>query len=603
MIIPMNKYSFLIYHKEYESFLNKLQELGVVHVIEKATDHKQEHLLEYYRQISQVDKVLKFLNQTKQHSENSTGEKRSSDSPAKTVEIVIQKQQEFDQVKQKLQALQKELAQSEPWGDFSAETISDLADHSIDVFLFTCNEKAFKYEWLEKYPLEIINQIGPVLYLVFFRKPNGDVFDIPIEPHVFPNRPAHEILDEIDSVEKERDEINRLFADLSQDTEAIEKYRKELQSLYDSQKVRAYTLSEADNRLMVLEGWAPETHTGELQNFLEKENIYYITSKPDEEDEVPILLKNNWFSRLFEPIGELYTLPNYRELDITPFFAPFFMLFFGFCLGDIGYGLIILLITFYIKPKLSPKIRPIITLGQFLGISTIVMGLFSGTFFGMDLLKTNFLFFTSLRFMMLDSKQLMMLSLIIGGIQIVYGIGIKAANQILFGGWKNAISTLGWLFVILTLAPAILLLKQNVISQDLFSKLLWGISIIGAFPILLFNNPGKNIFLNFGLGLWDTYGMVTGLLGDVLSYIRLFALGLSSAVLGQVFNKMAIDMSGHIPVLSQIIMILILLFGHTLNLGLSALGSFVHPLRLTFVEFYKNSGFAGGGKKYNPFKK
>jgi len=103
-------------------------------------------------------------------------------------------------------------------------------------------------------------------------------------------------------------------------------------------------------------------------------------------------------------------------------------------------------------------------------------------------------------------------------------------------------------------------------------------------------------------GLWDVYSMVTGVMGDLLSYIRLFALGVSSAILGYVFNDLAMQMSGDIPVLSQLIFVIILLVGHGLNIFMASLGAFVHPMRLTFVEFYKNAGFKGGGRSYNPFR-
>jgi V/A-type H+-transporting ATPase subunit I len=120
---------------------------------------------------------------------------------------------------------------------------------------------------------------------------------------------------------------------------------------------------------------------------------------------------------------------------------------------------------------------------------------------------------------------------------------------------------------------------------------------------MFFNSPGKNPFINFGLGLWGVYNMVTGLFGDILSYIRLFALGLSSAILGNVFNSLAFGMAPDIPVVGAIVTILILVAGHSINLFMAALGSLVHPMRLIFVEFYKNSGFIGGGKTYQPFEK
>ncbi|MBP6610449.1 MAG: ATPase, partial [Paludibacter sp.] len=126
---------------------------------------------------------------------------------------------------------------------------------------------------------------------------------------------------------------------------------------------------------------------------------------------------------------------------------------------------------------------------------------------------------------------------------------------------------------------------------------------IGGLLIFILNDVKRNPLVNVGAGLWDSYNMATGLLGDVLSYIRLFALGISGAVMGFVFNDLAIQLSGDIPVVSHIIMIIIMLIGHGINIFMSGLSAFVHPMRLTFVEFYKNSGFEGGGKKYSPFAK
>ena len=162
-----------------------------------------------------------------------------------------------------------------------------------------------------------------------------------------------------------------------------------------------------------------------------------------------------------------------------------------------------------------------------------------------------------------------------------------------------ALSTIGWLVLILGGGACYgLSMKGYDITIPMYA-----VFIIAGLLIFVFNNIRRNVFINVGAGLWDSYNMVTGLLGDTLSYIRLFALGISSAVLGLVFNDLAVNMSGDIPVLKQLIMLIILVFGHSVNLFMAGLGSFVHPMRLTFVEFYKNAGFEGGGKKYQPFKK
>ena len=145
--------------------------------------------------------------------------------------------------------------------------------------------------------------------------------------------------------------------------------------------------------------------------------------------------------------------------------------------------------------------------------------------------------------------------------------------------------------------------KLGVLSQQTATVgyyITGGLAFLGIF---ILNDIKRNILINIGAGLWDTYNMLTGLLGDVLSYVRLFALGISGAVLGLVFNDLAMKMSPDIPVVGFLVSAIILLFGHGMNIFMAGLGSFVHPLRLTFVEFYKNAGFEGGGKKYNPFRK
>jgi V/A-type H+-transporting ATPase subunit I len=143
----------------------------------------------------------------------------------------------------------------------------------------------------------------------------------------------------------------------------------------------------------------------------------------------------------------------------------------------------------------------------------------------------------------------------------------------------------------------------GILSEQASGFMQYGVMIVSGILILLVNNPKRNVLMNFGAGLWDVYVMATGLLGDLLSYLRLFALGVSSAILGMVFNSMAMNMKPDNIILGPIVMILILVFGHSITIFMSALGAFVHPIRLTFVEFYKNAGFTGGGKEYKPFEK
>jgi V/A-type H+-transporting ATPase subunit I len=333
-----------------------------------------------------------------------------------------------------------------------------------------------------------------------------------------------------------------------------------------------------------------------------------VEEKATPEEKPPILLKNKEFSKKFEMIGELYSLPKYGELDLTPFFAPFYMLFFGFCLGDAGYGILMAILALVFKKKVSKPLKPVLGLVFYLGLSTILFGLIGGTFFGIPLYETGLPVYSTLaeRFAAegTDINNLLFyLALFFGGVQIIFGLFIKAINETKQFGWGFALGTIGWILLLVGgITIYLITMISNIPPENMkiAQYILLGVSGLLILPL---NNLGRNVFMNIGSGLWNTYNMITGLLGDLLSYIRLFALGISSAILGLVFNSLAVQMSGDIPVLNILIMVVILVIGHSINIFMSGLGAFVHPLRLTFVEFYKNAGFTGGGKKYEPFKK
>ena len=367
-------------------------------------------------------------------------------------------------------------------------------------------------------------------------------------------------------------------------------------------KVILNTDKTVEDKLMLLQGWAPAPQMNDIENYLQTQDVYFEIADPTPEDNVPIQFNNKGLAKLFEPICRLYMLPKYNELDLTPFFAPFFMLFFGLCLGDSGYGLfLVLAVTLYrvFAKNISASMKPILTLVQILGFSTLLCGLLTGTFFGFDLYGSDIPFFQKMKDLLyLDNQWMFNLSLILGVIQIVFGMILKVVNQTIQFGFKYALSTLGW--VILLVGTILAFMLPDVMPMGGTVHLI--ILGLAAVLIFLFNSPGKNIFLNIGLGFWDSYNMATGLLGDILSYVRLFALGLSGGILASVFNSLAVGMSPDNAIAGPIVMVIIFLIGHAINMFMNVLGAIVHPMRLTFVEFFKNAGYEGGGKEYKPFK-
>ncbi len=234
-----------------------------------------------------------------------------------------------------------------------------------------------------------------------------------------------------------------------------------------------------------------------------------------------------------------------------------------------------------------------------LGASTMVVGLLTGGFFGFDLYSLNWPVAQALKEkVFFDNNQMFMLSLVLGVVQVLFGMCMKVFNRIKQQGFKYSLSTIGWIVLLVSFIVSMLL--PNVLPMFGTAHLI--VLTPAALLIYFYNSPGKNPFLNLGIGVWDTYNMATGLLGDVLSYVRLFALGLSGGILASVFNSLAAGMSPDNAIGKPIVYLLIFLIGHAINIFMNVLGAIVHPVRLTFVEFYKNSEFEGGGKKYNPFR-
>ncbi|HDP74853.1 MAG TPA: V-type ATP synthase subunit I [Bacteroidales bacterium] len=597
MITPMYKYNFLVYHRDFDSFLLKLQELGVVDISveNRNVDEDEKDIL---AKIGKISTTIKFL-ETRSAPNETITLSLSADEIVSRVELLQREREQFENA---IKKAQKELAEVEPWGNFDLKLLNNLVEKGISIRFFIAPEKVFNEDWVNEFPIEIVNHINGLYYFVMVNYA-GEPISPDIQEVRMPQFSVKQKDEEIHRYHIRIGEINTELDFLTLYIDLLKKEQLELTNQLDFKMVKSSAIPEADNTIMVLEGWVPEDLNEKVKQALDAESVIYISSKAGKNDNAPILLRNNKFAKLFEPISKLFAFPTYAELDLTPFFAPFFMLFFGFCLGDAGYGLIFLIGASIYKFKAKPDFKPILTLIQFLGVATVLFGALTGTVFGASLVELNIPALDSFKSYFFDQDKMFKLALILGLVQILFGMCIKAANLWIQFSWKHAISTISWVVLILSMAVFYLIGQNPESSLKLFSPIHLVIIGIAGIGIMFFNSPGKNPLFNFGLGLWDTYNMATGLLGDTLSYIRLFALGLSSGILGGVFNSLAFGMAPDTPVLRHIVIILILLIGHSINIFMSALGSLVHPMRLTFVEFYKNAGFTGGGRGYNPFRK
>ncbi len=602
MIVPMYKYAFLVYFARYPEFLEDLRKLGVVH-IDKKVEEPSEEMQELIRRISDTEQAIKKLDWFKgTPGEKPTGLKNGEEVFLRIREI--ENEQEYVQHHQA--RLNKEESQLEPWGNFDWDNLRRLESNGLEFRFFTCLQKKFQTQWEVENYISIIDEMKGNYYFIKIDRKGADISEFLELPGVEQVFPPQNFLTEVrkELVELQgkgkalHDEMEQIAL---QDKEKLKEHRNLLRDEWAGMNALRQTGDHVEGKVRVIEGFVPETRRAELDAYLGSKEILYVATPPDPETNSPILLKNNKFAKVYEVIGDLYDLPNHTEMDLVPFFAPFYMMFFGFCMGDAGYGLLILLGTTLAKRKM-PDWKSVLTLAQYLGLSTIIFGMLTGTFFGLSFFNLNIPALENVKKYLIDTDKLFVLAIAMGVIQILFGMVIKVFNIKKQQGLKYAFSTMGWLVLIIGLGTLFGLKKAGWVADPLASTLQYVVLGVAGVLILLLNNPKRNPLINFLAGLWDVYGMATGLLGDLLSYIRLFALGVSTAILGGVFNSLALNMKPDVPVLGPLVMIIILLLGHGITLFMACLGAFVHPIRLTFVEFYKNAGFTGGGKPYTPFE-
>lgn len=603
MIIKMKKLTFLVYHKEYDLFLEQLRELGVVHIVEKQCGVMDETLQQLLQKRSSYKHLLQCMHTwIKGEVETNVRLDVCADDLEKSYESDFVHLQDLSQ---QMSAVDKDISGMAIWGDFSWKSIDRLKNAGWYVCFYMCKEADFQQQWIKDYNAVVINQDKGYLYFVTV---TPGMVDLGLEPLQLPSLSLSDLYQKKEHIEQlisqKKVEIGTFCSTYYA---TLEHCCTQLEGDIDLLKVKLNSQVMADGTVVLLEGWIPVDCEASVKNFLEQSGVYYEMRDAEKGEEAPIKLKNNAFVRMYEVLTKMYGMPDYTEFDPTPLIAPFFTLFFAFCMGDAGYGLALIALGFFLKKKMAKSMAGMMNLVITLGIATTIFGTILGTFFGVSLFDIDMPSWMK-QFMIVGKvgdtgydKQ-MLLALIIGVVHICIAMTIKAVGQTVKCGFKESLSAWGWLLLVIGFICTGGLSFFKIISEDVS---MWAFIIIGgiaAIGIYLLNNIHRNVFLNIGAGVWDTYNMATGLMGDILSYIRLYALGLAGGMLGGVFNQLAFmvnDAAG--PAIGWLFCGLILVFGHGLNIAMSCLSAFVHPLRLTFVEYFKNSGYEGKGKMYKPF--
>ncbi len=409
-------------------------------------------------------------------------------------------------------------------------------------------------------------------------------------------------------------EIDERLEDLAGKGRELARNKPRLMLAYDyySQEAMisyARSLTGSTSRAGVLEGWVAEKDFDVLKRDLEQHlgDVDVVKIPPDEGEDPPIVLKNRKTIWPFEIITEMYGMPRARELDPTPLTAPFFALFFGFCLTDAGYGIVLAALSLFLMKyiKGGRKLLWLLFIG---GLFTILMGALTGGWFGLSdetippwlgwvgAMRKSLMLFDPF-----ESPMTMFgLALMLGFIQVTFGLLIAMVENLRRKDFVAAVFDQATWIVLLWSLVLYALTRAGVVAGQYSPAFKYAAIAAAVGIIALSYRESKNAGARLAWGFYNLYG-ITGYLGDILSYTRLLALGLATGGIGMVINVVA-GMTKGIPFVGYPAMIFVLIGGHAFNIAVNALGGFVHSARLQYVEFYPKF-FEGGGKPFRPFKK
>ena len=610
MITKMTKYSFVLLTGEKEGFLEQLQELGVVDISRSVKPIDSDSSVMFHK-AERARKTLEFL-ESIDYSKDTDAEaiaKTTANIEGDPVDFIEECRTKLNELHIALANAEKQMNARLPWGEYDKKAVDGLSDVGYTVRYYRTDAKKFDEAWSELYPLQVISNDGKKVWFVTVA-PKDEAYSFPVPEMPAPEGTSAEAAADIARI---KTEIIDCKAGLLNAKDYIPAIKEACNS--DLVELDRYLAKEAgegaaEDMITVFTGFAPAENDSDLVEAFDKMGVLYIKEEAAQEDNPPIKLKNNWFTRQFECFTEMYGMPVYSEFDPTPILAPFYLLFFAMCLGDAGYGIVLLLFGLmlnkgWLKVGMFDGLGNIIAL---LGAGTMVVGTVLGTFFGIGMYDASWIPEWLKSIMIVGNVDVpgvgvlniqMLLAMGIGIFHICVAMTVKAICYTKRFGWKENIATWGWLILIVGGVLTGLLALGKLLSPEAIKWALIIIGAVSALAIYIFNTPGRNPLINVGAGLWDTYNMATGILGDVLSYLRLFALGLAGGMLGQAFNNLALSVKGD-AVMTWVPFVLILIVGHVINILLSSLGAFVHPMRLTFMEYFKNAGYEGKGAAYNP---
>lgn len=578
MITPMKKVMLAGRHPDRDAVLDLLRETGVVHV-EPVHPELVQVSPELLQQIEQAAKAVETLGQF-----TPAAAPAAPDAAAPVLAERVQAQaRRLAALRDEKQGLEQEMLQVAPWGQLGKAELAALAAGGLQIQFFTCPRDREASITAELY--HIVTRKDGVSYGVAVSR-QAIVLGDAVTPVATPERDSEELQTVMQELNEEESTIRSTLNGLALQRETIQAHLDELEERKRFSEVELSLLH--DGPIFVLQGWVPEPLAANLKQAIEATDLQtgMRLSDPEEEDLPPTKLQNSWWCR---PIECLYSVlgitPGYQETDISPFFLPFLTVFTAMIFADAGYGLTALLALVVVYKPLTAKgfRKDLLQLFMILFSGVVIYGLLTNAYFG-----TSFIKLTSFNAAnTADQDMLIKLCFFIGALHISIAHLWKIRRK---GIALTALAEVGWVCFSWGVYALVNVLVLSEPEPPWMIPLFW----VALALILFFTAPSRNIFLAVAKGLGAIALSATGFLSDIISYIRLWAVGLAGGILAARFNALASP-------LPLVMAAVILMAGHLMNMALCTVAIFAHGVRLNLLEFSNHIGMEWSGREYDPF--
>jgi len=586
MIVPMKKVFLLIRQSESEPALEKLRALGVIHV-ENVQAPEGIKLSAIAEDLSLIEQAQMALTDAR-HNPAAKVALIKSDNYKIICHHLVDLQKRISQLKEYAVTLNSWIGQWEHWGDFDPQSIRQLAGKNILIRFYQLTKEQFA-SLPDNILVKEISREGRIINCLIIAFEAIEISFKELEPPKMPlSAMKQRLIEDTQIMQALKDEIGAYAGFAEKLLKAKNSLKKDLE-FYEALK----GMGESEG-IAYLKGYLPVDLQEAMFGLARQHGWGAISNDPDEFDRVPTLVRNpRWISIISPVFKMIEVVPGYNELDISLWFFIFFSIFFGILIGDAGYGLIYLLLTFLAQRKWGGKFNnpSIFILFYILSSFAVIWGFLTASFFGQEWLPVWARpIMPSLR----NDVKMQEFCFFLGALHLSIAHlwrAILKFPKIFF------LADIGWVNV---LWGAFFMAKSLILGSSFPALAKWPL-ILGPALIIFFSNPRKNIFKSIGAGLGALLLNIMNNFTDIVSYIRLFAVGLATVAVADAFNKMAMGV-GFNSFSSGLLTSFILLIGHLLNIILGPLSILVHGVRLNVLEFCAHLDIKWSGFAYRPLK-